>query len=98
MSEITGRITIDVQQIAEIAGVGRSAVGNWRKRHADFPVPDSSGRFDLREVERWLIENGKLDRRVPAEVVAWSLADRLGSRPTRTSRDTRARATAASRS
>lgn len=77
MSDISSRITVDIQQIAEIAGVGRSAVGNWRKRHADFPVPDSSGGFDLRQVERWLIENGKIDERVPAEFVAWSLADNL---------------------
>lgn len=79
MSDISSRITVDIQQIAEIAGVGRSAVGNWRKRHADFPVPDSSGGFDLRQVERWLIENGKIDKRVPAEFVAWSLADNLRS-------------------
>jgi len=77
VSNIPSRITIDIQQIAEIAGVGRSAVGNWRKRHADFPVPDSGGGFDLREVERWLIENGKIDTRVPPAYVAWSLSDTL---------------------
>ncbi len=77
MSDISSRITVDIQQIAEIAGVGRSAVGNWRKRHADFPVPDSGGGFDLRQMERWLIENGKIDSRVPAEFLAWSLADNL---------------------
>lgn len=77
MSDISTRITVDIQKIAEIAGLGRSAVGNWRKRHADFPVPDSSGGYDLREVERWLIENGKIDNRVPAEFMAWSLADTL---------------------
>ena len=79
ISESTDRITVDVHQIAEIAGVGRSAVANWRKRHARFPVPDASGRFDLREIESWLIENGRLDQRVPARVVAWALADRLRS-------------------
>ena len=77
MTNLPSRITVDTQQIAEIAGVGRSAVGNWRKRHSDFPVPDSSGGFDLREIERWLIENGKIDTRVPPEYVAWSLADSL---------------------
>lgn len=79
MSNAPVRITVDIQQIAEIAGVGRSAVGNWRKRHEDFPIPDASGRFDLREVERWLLENDKIDRRVPPEVAAWALADSMRS-------------------
>lgn len=77
MSNVPSRVTVDLQQIADIAGVGRSAVGNWRKRHEDFPVPNSSGEFDLREVERWLIEKGKIDSRVPAAYEAWSLADTL---------------------
>lgn len=77
MSEAGGRVTVSIQQIAQIAGVGRSAVGNWRKRHHDFPVPDSSGGFDLRQIERWLIENGKIDRPVPAGFLAWSLVDGL---------------------
>ncbi|WP_420445285.1 N-6 DNA methylase [Candidatus Poriferisodalis sp.] len=77
MSEVRGRVTVSTQQIAEIAGVGRSAVGNWRKRHSNFPVPDSRGGFDLRQIERWLFENGKIDRPVPAGLRAWSLADGL---------------------
>ncbi|MCQ3812181.1 MAG: N-6 DNA methylase [Acidimicrobiia bacterium] len=77
MSDLTSRITVDIGQIAQIATVGRSAVGNWRKRHSDFPVADASGRFDLTEVERWLIENGKIDSRVPAEFFLWSLIDSL---------------------
>lgn len=77
MSNIPSRITVDIQQIADIARVGRSAVGNWRKRHSDFPVPDATGRFDVQEVERWLIENGKIDSRVPPAYMAWALADKL---------------------
>lgn len=79
MSNIPSRITVDIQQIAEIAGVGRSAVGNWRKRHGDFPIPDASGGFDLREVERWLLENDKIDSRVSPQVAAWALADSMRS-------------------
>ena len=79
MSDVPSRTTVDISQIAEIvdemAGLGRSAVGNWRKRHPDFPVSDSSGRFDLTEVERWLIENGKINSRVPARFALWSLID-----------------------
>ncbi len=77
MSDATARTTVDISQIAEIANVGRSAVGNWRKRRSDFPVADSSGRFGLIEVERWLIENGKIDSRVPTEFHLWSLIDSL---------------------
>ena len=79
MSDVASRTTVDIGQIARIAKVGRSAVGNWRKRHSDFPVPDSSKRFDLVEVERWLIEKGKIDSRVPDEFALWSLIDSLRS-------------------
>jgi len=50
--------------IARIAGVGRAAVSNWRRRHADFPQPvggpATSPMFALDEVERWLAANGRL--------------------------------------
>ena len=68
-------VFITTDDIAEIAGVGRSAVGNWRKRHADFPLPNASGRFDLEEVERWLIEKGKISGRASRRFVLWQLAD-----------------------
>lgn len=72
-------LLIGIPQIAEVADVGPSAVGNWRKRHADFPTPKvqapSGALFDLDEVERWLIENGKVARRIPASVRLWALAD-----------------------
>jgi type I restriction enzyme M protein len=70
---------VGIPQIAEIAGVGRSAVGNWRKRHEDFPAPKvqapSGALFDLREVEDWLIVHGKIARRAPASARLWGLAD-----------------------
>ncbi|WP_255510962.1 hypothetical protein [Micromonospora sp. WP24] len=47
-----------------LAGVGRSAVGNWCKRYADFPSPvggtSASPEFDLMQVEQWLRGQGKL--------------------------------------
>lgn len=49
-----------------MAGVGRAAVSNWRRRHPDFPAPvggtPTSPEFDLREVEAWLRAQGKLAR------------------------------------
>jgi type I restriction enzyme M protein len=70
---------VGIPQIAEIAHVGRSAVGNWRKRHPDFPTPKvqapSGALFDLKEVEDWLIEQGKISRRAPASARLWGMAD-----------------------
>ncbi|MFF9901174.1 class I SAM-dependent DNA methyltransferase [Streptomyces longispororuber] len=60
--------------IARLAGVGRAAVSNWRRRHADFPKPvggtDTSPSFALAEVERWLRGQGKLSE-VPLRERVW---------------------------
>ncbi|MDX3074847.1 N-6 DNA methylase [Streptomyces sp. MI02-7b] len=64
--------------IARLAGVGRAAVSNWRRRHADFPKPvggtDTSPAFDLGEVERWLRDQGKLAE-VPLRERVWQRAE-----------------------
>ncbi|MEU6024833.1 N-6 DNA methylase [Micromonospora sp. NPDC047134] len=56
--------TITAAEIARLAGVGRAAVSNWRKRHPDFPAPvggtAASPEFDLIQVEQWLRDQGKL--------------------------------------
>lgn len=74
------KLYVTLQDIADIAKVGRSAVGNWRKRHPDFPLPNSSDRFDLDEVERWLIARGKISERAPRDFMLWQLADELRGR------------------
>ncbi|MFG2307773.1 N-6 DNA methylase [Streptomyces sp. NPDC048566] len=60
--------------IARLAGVGRAAVSNWRRRHADFPQPvggtETSPSFALAEVETWLREQGKLAE-VPLRERVW---------------------------
>ncbi|MEV8478720.1 N-6 DNA methylase [Streptomyces sp. NPDC051173] len=57
--------------IARLAGVGRAAVSNWRRRHADFPQPvggtETSPAFALAEVEDWLRRQGKLAEVSPEE-------------------------------
>ncbi|WP_405570308.1 SAM-dependent methyltransferase [Streptomyces sp. NBC_01167] len=65
--------------IARLAGVGRAAVSNWRRRHADFPKPvggtETSPSFALAEVEQWLRDQGKLAE-VPLRERVWQqLAD-----------------------
>ncbi|WP_431962834.1 N-6 DNA methylase [Actinacidiphila sp. bgisy160] len=64
--------------IARLAGVGRAAVSNWRRRHADFPKPvggtDTSPAFALSEVESWLRAQGKLAE-VPLRERVWQRAE-----------------------
>lgn len=71
--------TLTIDQIAEAAGVGRSAVSNWRARHKDFPIPDSRGRFSLPEIEQWLIDHDRIDGPIKRTVSLWSLVDQLRS-------------------
>lgn len=56
--------TVSSVGIAKLAGVGRAAVTNWRRRYADFPPPvggtPTSPTFDLAAVEEWLAAQGKL--------------------------------------
>ncbi|WP_233565180.1 N-6 DNA methylase [Micromonospora musae] len=63
--------TITAAEIARLAGVGRAAVSNWRKRYADFPAPvggtSASPEFDLTQVERWLRGQGKLPELATAD-------------------------------
>ncbi len=60
--------------IARLAGVGRAAVSNWRRRHGDFPKPvggtETSPSFALADVERWLRAQGKLIE-VPLRERVW---------------------------
>lgn len=60
--------------IARLAGVGRAAVSNWRRRHTDFPGPvggtETSPSFALAEVEGWLRRHRKLAE-VPLRERVW---------------------------
>lgn len=80
---MTDETTISAGDIAGLAGVGRAAVSNWRRRYADFPRPvggtAASPRFALPAVERWLHAHGK-PYRLSAADRAWQAlraADRL---------------------
>lgn len=58
------RARVTAADIARLAGVGRAAVSNWRKRYDSFPAPiggtPASPQFDLDQVGAWLAEQGKL--------------------------------------
>ena len=55
--------TVSAADIARLAGVGRAAVSNWRRRHPDFPQPvggtASSPLFGLADVAKWFRARGK---------------------------------------
>jgi hypothetical protein len=61
-----GREEITAAAIARLAGVGRAAVSNWRKRYPEFPKPiggsSNSPTFDRAKVEAWLKATGKADQ------------------------------------
>ncbi|MEU9039102.1 N-6 DNA methylase [Streptomyces sp. NPDC048352] len=65
---------VTAAEIARLAGVGRAAVSNWRRRHPDFPKPvggtETSPSFALAEVEDWLRAQGKLAE-VPLRERVW---------------------------
>ncbi|MFI0896002.1 N-6 DNA methylase [Streptomyces sp. NPDC020983] len=69
---------VTAAEIARLAGVGRAAVSNWRRRHGDFPRPvggsDTSPTYELASVEKWLREQGKLPT-VPLYERLWQRAD-----------------------
>ncbi|MFJ2033738.1 N-6 DNA methylase [Streptosporangium sp. NPDC087985] len=66
--------TVAAADIARLAGVGRAAVSNWRRRFDDFPSPvggtSSSPLFSLSDVEDWLRRQGKLAE-VPLDERIW---------------------------
>ncbi|MEU3994129.1 N-6 DNA methylase [Streptomyces platensis] len=70
----TGTAEVTAAGIARLAGVGRAAVSNWRRRHADFPKPvggtETSPAFALRDIEQWLRDQGKLAE-VPLRERVW---------------------------
>ena len=53
---------LSLKEIAELAGVSRPTVSNWRRRKVDFPRPTSSSSpskplFDATEIHDWLRSN-----------------------------------------
>ncbi|MBO1330974.1 N-6 DNA methylase [Streptomyces sp. VRA16 Mangrove soil] len=76
-------VPVTLAEIARIAGVGRAAVSNWRRRHDSFPAriggTDVSPQFSLAEVEQWLREHGKL-KDVAGRELLWPRFETLSGR------------------
>ncbi|MFC3493562.1 N-6 DNA methylase [Glycomyces rhizosphaerae] len=75
--------TITLTDLARLAGVGRNAVSNWRRREPDFPAPvDESTRrprFSLNELEQWAERHGRALHVSGADRLWFALA---GTHPT----------------
>ncbi|MGW5264417.1 N-6 DNA methylase [Microbispora sp. NPDC004025] len=67
-------VPVTAADIARLAGVGRAAVSNWRRRHDDFPEPvggtSTSPVFSLAEIREWLRGHAE-DRELPAHEWLW---------------------------
>ncbi|WP_327730024.1 N-6 DNA methylase [Streptomyces sp. NBC_00487] len=76
-------VPVTLAEIARLAGVGRAAVSNWRRRHESFPQriggTDVSPQFSLTEIEAWLRDNNKL-RNAAGRDWLWPQFEALGSR------------------
>ncbi|WP_327393171.1 SAM-dependent methyltransferase [Streptomyces sp. NBC_01186] len=76
-------VQVTLAEIARLAGVGRAAVSNWRRRHDSFPEriggTDVSPQFSLTEIESWLRDNNKL-KNATGRAWLWPQVEALGSR------------------
>ncbi|MFI9122779.1 N-6 DNA methylase [Streptomyces bikiniensis] len=76
-------VPVTLAEIARLAGVGRAAVSNWRRRHESFPAriggTDGSPQFSLTEIEAWLRDNNKL-RKSAGRDWLWPQFEALGDR------------------
>ncbi|GGN40887.1 hypothetical protein [Streptomyces fuscichromogenes] len=61
---------VNLSQIARMAGVGRAAVVNWRRRHGGLDATGGTAEsptFPLAAAEQWLRALGRLPQATPAE-------------------------------
>jgi SAM-dependent methyltransferase len=76
---------VTAAEIARLAGVGRAAVSNWRRRFENFPQPvggtDTSPTFKLADIHEWLREQGKLAAVSSRELVWQQLEALAGQHP-----------------
>ncbi len=81
---MTEDTVVTAAEIARLAGVGRAAVSNWRRRFEDFPAPvggsETSPTFSLADIQVWLREQGKLAELTTLETVWRQLERAAGDR------------------
>ncbi|MFJ3987681.1 N-6 DNA methylase [Streptomyces sp. NPDC090032] len=84
MPQQNAPVTLTLAGVARMAGVGRAAVSNWRRRRDDFPQPiggsDASPQFSLDDIEAWLVRHGKVDASSTGWDRLWPKIEDLGDR------------------
>ncbi|MCX4808853.1 hypothetical protein OG594_46190 [Streptomyces sp. NBC_01214] len=72
---VPGEDRVLLAEVGRIAGVGRAAAANWRRRDVDFPAQvggtETSPEFDRATVVAWLLAHGKIA--VPTEAPSAAL-------------------------
>lgn len=80
-------LLISMTDVAELAGVHRPVVTNWRRRHPGFPAPvDDRSRplFEAREVCEWLVSTGRAEReRIEPDLCLHAIGAFTGTLPPR---------------
>lgn len=81
MTEIDGAGLVSPSDIAEVAGVSRGAVSNWRKRQDDFPQSVSGTTtkplFSRSDVMAWLAGRGYTVKRDDGQARLWAAMNNL---------------------
>jgi predicted DNA-binding transcriptional regulator AlpA len=76
-----GDALVSLADLAEMAGVSRPAVSNWRSRNDDFPIPvqetGATSLFRLSELQTWMRKHGKRLRAPTADQLMWSALNRI---------------------
>ncbi|MFG2235991.1 hypothetical protein ACGFNX_39385 [Streptomyces sp. NPDC048723] len=79
---VPGEDRVLLVEVGRIAGVGRAAAANWRRRHPDFPAlvggTEMRPEFDRAEVVSWLLAHGKIAVPPEAPSAALVVADGKG--------------------
>jgi SAM-dependent methyltransferase/predicted DNA-binding transcriptional regulator AlpA len=72
---------ISLADLAEMAGVTRPAVSNWRRRNTDFPRPvretGATSLFRLGDLRAWMRAHGKRLRAPSVDQQLWSSLNRM---------------------
>lgn len=81
MTDLATQGLVGPSDIADMAGVSRSAVSNWRRRADDFPeqVGGSSAKplFSREAVTHWLVNRGHTLKADHGETAAWAAMNAL---------------------
>lgn len=83
MSNRSSEGLVSPSDIAQMAGVSRGAVSNWRKRHDNFPLASGGSAttplFKRRDIVAWLQQQGRSVKSFSADERIWSALNELRS-------------------